>query len=215
MFHVKPSPSITLRLDAPRAPPAATLWTLRPTRLDLGGASVIAGWLVGSLVLSGECSAREKSIECGSVTCSTAPPLEPLIPDEGRVVDIGSGAGLPGVVVALLRPKHDVVLLEPMLRRATFLSEVVADLALPKVSVVRARAEEWTNAGDRGRGRGHGACGGPAVAAGRLGGPTGDTRGRLLALKGRAARPGAVGGRCDARPTGNCRARRPFGGRGG
>jgi 16S rRNA (guanine527-N7)-methyltransferase len=71
--------------------------------------------------------------------------LERWLPDQGQVVDLGSGAGLPGVVVALLRPDLDVVLLEPMLRRATFLSEVVAELAMPRVSVVRARAEEWAN----------------------------------------------------------------------
>jgi len=58
------------------------------------------------------------------------------------VVDVGSGAGLPGVVLALARPDLSVTLLEPLLRRTTFLAEAVADLALDNVEVVRGRAEE-------------------------------------------------------------------------
>lgn len=60
----------------------------------------------------------------------------------GRVCDLGSGAGLPGVVLALLRPDLDLVLLEPLLRRVTFLEEVVADLHLTGTTVRRGRAEE-------------------------------------------------------------------------
>jgi 16S rRNA (guanine527-N7)-methyltransferase len=71
------------------------------------------------------------------------------LPDSGGLVaDIGSGAGLPGIPLAILRPEVTVRLVEPLLRRATFLSEVVADLGLANVEVVRARAEElhgeWT-----------------------------------------------------------------------
>jgi 16S rRNA (guanine527-N7)-methyltransferase len=58
------------------------------------------------------------------------------------VCDIGSGAGLPGIVLALNRPDLRMTLVEPLLRRSTFLSEVVAELGLPNVEVVRARAEE-------------------------------------------------------------------------
>jgi len=57
------------------------------------------------------------------------------------VVDVGSGAGLPGLVWALLRNDLDIVLLEPLLRRADFLGLVVAELGLPHVRVERARAE--------------------------------------------------------------------------
>ena len=57
------------------------------------------------------------------------------------VADIGSGAGLPGIPLALARPDLEVTLVEPLLRRATFLEEVVADLGLP-VRVVRSRAED-------------------------------------------------------------------------
>jgi len=65
-----------------------------------------------------------------------------LLPARGELVDIGSGAGLPGIVLALLRPSLNVVLLEPLLRRAVFLEECVAELGLANVSVLRARAEE-------------------------------------------------------------------------
>jgi len=63
--------------------------------------------------------------------------------EPGEVVaDVGSGAGLPGVVLALLRPDVTVVLVEPLLRRSTFLEEVVAVLGLRTAVVRRARAEE-------------------------------------------------------------------------
>ena len=59
-----------------------------------------------------------------------------------RVVDIGSGAGFPGIPLAIARPDLEVVLVEPLLRRTTFLEEVVDRLSLDNVSVVRGRAEE-------------------------------------------------------------------------
>lgn len=58
-----------------------------------------------------------------------------------RVVDIGSGAGLPGVPLAIARPDLQVVLLEPLLRRTEFLREMVTDLGVA-VEIVRGRAEE-------------------------------------------------------------------------
>ena len=68
--------------------------------------------------------------------------MAPLLPTSGSVLDVGSGAGLPGVPLALARPDLAVVLLEPLLRRATFLQEVVDELGLANVRVRRARAEE-------------------------------------------------------------------------
>ena len=65
-----------------------------------------------------------------------------LLPERGVLVDIGSGAGLPGVVLAMLRPSLQVILLEPLLRRSAFLEECVAELGLSNATVVRARAEE-------------------------------------------------------------------------
>jgi len=58
------------------------------------------------------------------------------------LVDIGSGAGLPGVVLAMVRPELTVTLLEPMERRCRFLSECVAELGLANASVLRGRAED-------------------------------------------------------------------------
>jgi 16S rRNA (guanine527-N7)-methyltransferase len=65
-----------------------------------------------------------------------------LIPSGAGVVDVGSGAGLPGVVLAIARPDLTVVLVEPLARRCAFLSEVVESLGLTSATVVRARADE-------------------------------------------------------------------------
>ena len=66
-----------------------------------------------------------------------------LIVAGATVVDVGSGAGLPGIPLAVLRPDLDVVLLEPKVRRADFLTQTVDELGLvDRVRVVRARAEE-------------------------------------------------------------------------
>lgn len=67
--------------------------------------------------------------------------LQELVPSDARVCDIGSGAGLPGLVLAIARPDARVTLVEPLLRRTTFLSEVVEELELDNVSVVRGRAD--------------------------------------------------------------------------
>ncbi len=63
--------------------------------------------------------------------------------DEGAdVCDLGSGAGLPGLVLAIRRPDLRVTLVEPLLRRATFLTEAADALGLDNVTVLRSRAEE-------------------------------------------------------------------------
>src|SRR4051794_4366594 len=64
-----------------------------------------------------------------------------VIPDGSEVCDIGSGAGLPGLVLAIRRPDLRVTLVEPLLRRTTFLAEVADQLELTNVDVVRERAE--------------------------------------------------------------------------
>lgn len=66
-----------------------------------------------------------------------------LIPHGAEVIDVGSGAGLPGLPLAIARPDLRVTLLEPLLRRYTFLNETVAELGLgERVTVLRGRAEE-------------------------------------------------------------------------
>jgi 16S rRNA (guanine527-N7)-methyltransferase len=68
--------------------------------------------------------------------------LAPELVAGDRVADVGSGAGLPGVVVAIARPDVTVTLIEPMLRRTTFLTETVDALGLTNVVVRRDRAED-------------------------------------------------------------------------
>ncbi|OBH62892.1 16S rRNA (guanine(527)-N(7))-methyltransferase RsmG [Mycobacterium sp. E2479] len=67
--------------------------------------------------------------------------LAELLDRGERIIDIGSGAGLPGLPLAIARPDLEVVLLEPLLRRSEFLNEVINELGLA-VEVVRGRAEE-------------------------------------------------------------------------
>lgn len=68
--------------------------------------------------------------------------VEELIATGARVADVGSGAGLPGLCLALARPDLQITLIEPLERRVQWLDEVVADLGLTNVRVLRARAEQ-------------------------------------------------------------------------
>jgi 16S rRNA (guanine527-N7)-methyltransferase len=68
--------------------------------------------------------------------------LSEVVPEGVMVCDVGSGAGLPGIPLALVRPDLKITLLEPLLRRTNFLQEVVELLGLEHVTVVRGRAEE-------------------------------------------------------------------------
>ncbi|MFM1986621.1 MAG: ribosomal small subunit methyltransferase [Actinomycetota bacterium] len=67
--------------------------------------------------------------------------LAELIPEGHSIIDIGSGAGLPGIVLAILKPESKVTLVEPMQRRTDFLSQVKTDLNLTNVEFIRGRAE--------------------------------------------------------------------------
>jgi 16S rRNA (guanine527-N7)-methyltransferase len=66
----------------------------------------------------------------------------PRVPPAATVADVGSGAGLPGLVWAIARPDLKVTLIEPLLRRTAFLTEVIDELGLANATVVRARADE-------------------------------------------------------------------------
>ena len=68
--------------------------------------------------------------------------LSELVPEDSLVADVGSGAGLPGIPMAIAQPKAHFTLIEPMERRANWLSAVVQDLGIKNVDVIRARAEE-------------------------------------------------------------------------
>lgn len=68
--------------------------------------------------------------------------VQELIPDAARVADVGSGAGLPGLCLALARPDAHFTLIEPLERRVVWLQEVVDDLQLSNVKILRARGEQ-------------------------------------------------------------------------
>ncbi|MEY2695008.1 MAG: rRNA ((527)-N(7))-methyltransferase RsmG [Actinomycetota bacterium] len=70
--------------------------------------------------------------------------LSELVPNETLVADVGSGAGLPGIPMAIAQPKAHFTLIEPMERRANWLAAVVSDLGIQNADVIRARAEEVT-----------------------------------------------------------------------
>lgn len=125
MFHVKrDAPPAAVELFGDRLPQAARyaelLQTVGVERGLIGPREVDRIW-------------ERHVLNCAAVA-------ELLKPDE-RVVDIGSGAGLPGIPLALVRGDVAVTLVEPLLRRSDFLGEVVGELALDVV-VVRGRAEE-------------------------------------------------------------------------
>jgi 16S rRNA (guanine527-N7)-methyltransferase len=65
-----------------------------------------------------------------------------LVPVGASVADVGSGAGLPGIPMAIAQPNAEFTLIEPMERRSDWLKQVVTDLGLSNVRVQRARAEE-------------------------------------------------------------------------
>ncbi len=69
-----------------------------------------------------------------------------FLPETGVIVDLGSGAGLPGIVIAAMRPEASLILIEPMERRCTWLAEVVEHLELANVEIKRGRAEEFHGA---------------------------------------------------------------------
>ena len=76
------------------------------------------------------------------LNCAVLGEALPERPAPLSLCDVGSGAGLPGIPVALARPDVEITLLEPLLRRTNFLEEVVRELRLENVTVVRGRAEE-------------------------------------------------------------------------
>ena len=119
-------------------PPPAEAAGVFADRLPL--AAAYAGWLADAGTVRGLIGPREVPLlwERHLLNCAV---LTELLPSDATVCDIGSGAGLPGLVVAIRRPDVTMTLVEPLLRRTTFLEEVVADLGLTNVEVVRGRAE--------------------------------------------------------------------------
>jgi 16S rRNA (guanine527-N7)-methyltransferase len=129
MFHVKHEPVL--------APPSSA-GAIFGSRIDL--ARRYAELLTGAGAERGLVGPHEVDRIWDRHLLNTAVVAELLQPGE-RVVDIGSGAGLPGLPLAIARPDLEVVCVESMLRRAAFLAEVVATLGLD-VDIVRGRAED-------------------------------------------------------------------------
>jgi 16S rRNA (guanine527-N7)-methyltransferase len=124
-------------------PPPALADTLFGASLPL--AMRYAWWLAGAGVERGLIGPRETArlwprhlLNCVAVAA--------LIPHGSHVVDLGSGAGLPGIVLAIARPDLRITLVEPMQRRVVFLDEVRSDLSLLGVATRRASADELATA---------------------------------------------------------------------
>lgn len=107
----------------------------------LGQAEKYAGLLATEGVTRGLIGPREteRLWERHLLNCAV---VDELLPDQGELVDIGSGAGLPGLVMAMVRPSLRIILVESMLRRCVFLEECAEQLKLENVQVVRGRAED-------------------------------------------------------------------------
>jgi 16S rRNA (guanine527-N7)-methyltransferase len=182
---------------APAAPPAARAFFGDHLEVMTAYASLLAG----AGVERGLIGPREvpRLWDRHLLNCAV---VAELIRSGAAVDDVGSGAGLPGMVLALIRPDLEVTLVEPLLRRATFLTEAVGQLGLGNVSVVRERAE------DRARRRAGAAdvVTARAVAPlGRLVGwclPLVRPGGCLLAFKGQTADAEVEAARADLRRAG-------------
>jgi 16S rRNA (guanine527-N7)-methyltransferase len=143
-----------------------------------------AHWLAGAGVERGFLGPREvdRIWDRHIANCAV---VEELIPANSKAFDIGSGAGLPGLVLAIVRPDIKIGLIEPLKRRSEFLTEVVIDLGIAEqVSVMRGRAEEL---------KGHSAAIVTARAVAPLGKlltwalPLTSKGGQILAMKGSSA----------------------------
>lgn len=114
--------------------------------------------------------------------------LGELIDQGASVIDLGSGAGLPGLALAIARPDLHITMVEPLLRRSEFLERAVHDLELQRARVVRGRAEEKSVRKEIGRAD---VVTSRALAPlGRLAkwsGPLVATGGRMVAIKGSSA----------------------------
>src|SRR5690349_4334148 len=128
MFHVKHG-------EAPPAPPEAV--EVFGARLE--DAERYVRVLAGAGIERGLIGPKEIERLWERHVLNSAAVAE-LVEDGETVVDVGSGAGLPGIPMALARPAARIVLVEPLLRRAEFLTEVTQELGL-EVTVVRGRAE--------------------------------------------------------------------------
>jgi 16S rRNA (guanine527-N7)-methyltransferase len=129
-------PAVHQDVLVPEMPPAAAV-----VFGDAADAAVTyVGMLAGEGVLRGLIGPREVPRLWDRHVLNSAA-LAEAVPPGARVVDVGSGAGLPGIPLALARPDLALTLVEPMARRVEFLTDVVGALGAPW-RIVRGRAEE-------------------------------------------------------------------------
>ena len=120
-------------------------WIVDAAEVLYGGHVQLAERFVEHLVTTG--------IEWGLLGPREIPPMwdrhvlncavvQELLPKGALVADVGSGAGLPGVALAIARPDVQFILIEPLERRVEWLNMVIEDLALENIDVIRARSEQ-------------------------------------------------------------------------
>lgn len=135
------------RGDGPTAQPAPELTeTERPAAMSVFGdrlpvAQRYVEHLASTGIVRGLIGPREAPRLWGRHVLNCAV-VESLIAEGARVADVGSGAGLPGLCLAIARPDLQLTLIEPLERRVSWLNEVVQDLQLENVRVLRARGEQ-------------------------------------------------------------------------
>jgi 16S rRNA (guanine527-N7)-methyltransferase len=140
------SPPVTdPALEAPQPPPELSGALLEAAEELFGDRLELARRYVGHLASTGTewglLGPREvpRLWERHVLNCAV---VGDLLPDGALVADVGSGAGLPGIALALARPDCQFILVEPLERRVSWLDMVVEDLGLENVDVVRARSEQ-------------------------------------------------------------------------
>jgi len=133
-------PGLAARPDAGAVPPPPEATAVFGSALD--GARMFARLLATRGVEQGLIGPREVARLWDRHLLNCAVVAELIDDRDQTVVDIGSGAGLPGIVLAMVRPDLDVTLLEPMERRCRFLTDCVRALGLANASVRRGRAED-------------------------------------------------------------------------
>ncbi|MGN2635093.1 16S rRNA (guanine(527)-N(7))-methyltransferase RsmG [Nocardia takedensis] len=137
MFHVERDLGGEAALPAELEPPAAAA-VIFGDRLEIARRYCVA--LAGDGVERGLIGPREvpRLWDRHILNCAV---IGELIPEGASVVDVGSGAGLPGIPLAIARPDLRITLVEPLLRRTVFLSEFIEEAGLD-ITVVRGRAEQ-------------------------------------------------------------------------
>lgn len=134
--------SATPGSEAPLLPPAAPETAAAVFGERMSMATTFATVLADTGVSHGLIGPREVPIlwERHILNCAVA---HEAFPQDAEIVDVGSGAGLPGLALAIARPDLHLHLVEPMLRRTTWLTDTIGVLGLTNATVHRGRAEEF------------------------------------------------------------------------